>query len=307
MKAVRIYQYGHSDQMKVEDVIPPIPPGEHELLIEVRAAGVNPIDWKIREGLRTSRRPVNFPLTLGQDFAGKVIEIGEAVHGYKVGDDVYGFALHGAYAEIVTAGEDTIAKIPVGIDYDTAAAIPTAGLTAYQIIEALDLQPGQHVLIHGAAGGVGSFAVQLALWKKAKVFVSVKGADVEYLEKMGANHVINYEEERFEDRAGQMDAVIDLVGGETLKRSYEVVNHGGIIITTVHEMDEKITRRKGIRGINFMMKRNSENLAHMAELLQQKVIEPRVIEKIPLEDARKALDDQQFHHSNGKIVIQISH
>jgi NADPH:quinone reductase-like Zn-dependent oxidoreductase len=304
MKAIRINNYGHSDQIKVENIPAPTPK-ENELLIEVHAVGVNPVDWKIREGHMKDWIPAKFPLTLGQDFAGKVIEIGKGVHGYQKGDNVYGLA-HGTYAEFIVTGEDTIAKIPEDVDYVTAASIPTAGLTAYQIIvNALALKEGQSVLIHGAGGGVGSFAVQLALWKKARIFANASSTDIDYLKKLGVKDVFDHEKDKFEDKVRDADAVIDLIGGDTLKRSINLVKKGGVIVSTVGEINEKQMQEKGIKGINFMMKRNSEDLAQMASLLEQGILKPRVNETIPLEEAKRAQDELQFKHSKGKIILEV--
>lgn len=304
MKAIQIHDYGHSDKIKTENIPTPTP-GENQILVEVHAAGVNPMDWKVREGLFKDMMPAQFPLTLGQDFAGKVIEPGRATHGYKKGDLVYGFC-PGAYAEFVCVEESKIAKIPEDVDYVSAAAIPTAGLTAYQLImNALELKAGQSVLINGAGGGVGSFAVQLALWKKAKIFATASSADIDYLHKLGVKDVINFEKEKFEDRIKEVDAIIDLVGGDTLQRSYALLKKGGIIATTVGQVDENLLKQKGARGINFLVKQNSEDLAHLAHLVDQNILIPRINEVLPLEEARRAQDDLQMHHSKGKIILEV--
>ena len=304
MKAVRINTYGHSDQLKTENIPTPTPKA-NELLVEVHAVGVNPMDWKIREGLFKDMMPAQFPLTLGQDFAGMVIQTGAGVHGFTKGDLVYGFA-PGAYAEFVCVTEGTIAKIPEGVDYVTAAAIPTAGLTAYQLImNALDLKPGQSVLIHGAGGGVGSFAVQLALWKKATVYATAGSADLEYLQKLGVKEVINFEKDKFENKVRDVDAVIDLIGGEIQTRSFGVLKKGGLIATTVGGLDETLVQGKSLRGINFVVKQNAEDLAHLSILAEQGVLKPRINEVLPLEEAKRAQDDLQQRHSKGKIILEV--
>jgi NADPH:quinone reductase-like Zn-dependent oxidoreductase len=304
MKAIRIHNYGHSDQIKAENIPTPTPT-DNQILVEVHAVGINPIDWKIREGLFKDMMPAKFPLTLGQDFAGKVLQVGEDTHNYQKGDLVYGFA-QGSYAEFVLVEESKIAKIPEDVDYVTAAAIPTAGLTAYQLIaNAIELKAGQSILIHGAGGGVGSFAVQLAIWKKAKIFATASSADVEYLKALGVQEVINFENEKFEDRVKDVDAVIDLIGEETLKRSYAVLKKGGIIATTVGQLDKKLLEDKGIKGIRFVMKQNSEDLSHLAELVNQKILAPRINEIVPLEEAKRAQDDLQMKHAKGKIILEV--
>lgn len=305
MKAIRINKYGHSDQIKVENILTPLPKDD-QILIEVHAIGVNPMDWKIREGLFKEMMPAQFPLTLGQDFAGKVIATGTATHLYNKGDLVYGFA-QGAYAEYLCVGESTIAKIPEDVDYITAAAIPTAGLTAYQLImNALELKAGQTVLIHGAGGGVGSFAVQLAIWKKAKIIATASSADFEYLQKLGVTEIINFEKERFESRVKDVDAVIDLIGGDTLEKSISLIKKGGVIATTVGPMNEKLIKERGIKGVSFMVKQNSEDLVQLSNLVVKGIVRPRINEVIPLEEAKRAQDDLQLHHSKGKIILEVS-
>src|SRR5205085_565620 len=157
----------------------------------------------------------------------------------------------------------------------------------------------QSVLIHGAGGGVGSFAVQLALYKKLKVYANAGSADIDYLKQLGVKDIINHEKENFADKVKDVDAVIDLVGGDTLKLSYDLVKKGGVIVTTVGQVDEKFAQEKGLKGINFLMKRNSEDLAHMAQLLDQGILKPRLNETVPLENAQSAQDNLQFHHSKG--------
>lgn len=304
MKAMRIHAYGGSGQMKLEEVSAPTPQ-EHQVLVQVFDAGVNPVDWKIREGYLKNVRPAHFPLTLGQDFAGKVIAVGQGVHNFKAGDRVFGFA-HGSYAENALVDEHKIAQIPDSVDDVTAASLPTAGITAYQLIlKTINLQPGQRILIQGAGGGVGSFAVQLALWKKAEVFATASDADIDYLKRLGVKEIINFQKERFEDRVNDVDVVLDLVGGDVLRRSFEVVKRGGIVASTVGPFDEKLAKDKGVRMVSFLAQQNSEDLDSMIRLVEQKVLKPRINEVVPLDQANKAQDDLQKGHSKGKIILQI--
>jgi NADPH:quinone reductase-like Zn-dependent oxidoreductase len=212
MKAVRIHAYGHSDQMKLED-LPRPPIRSDEALVRIRAAGVNPVDWKIREGQLKNVFRSSFPLTLGQDFAGDILEAGAYLRGFKAGDQVFGFA-SGTYAEFATLTAPELVRMPGSVDYVTAASMPTAGLTAYQLIfDVVKAAKNLRVLIHGAAGGVGSFAVQLARSRNARVFATASAQDVAYLKSIGAEQVVDYQSERFENRLQDMDAVVDLVGG----------------------------------------------------------------------------------------------
>ncbi|MEZ0392508.1 MAG: NADP-dependent oxidoreductase [Pseudobdellovibrionaceae bacterium] len=304
MKAVRIHSYGGSDQIRVEDIPTPTP-NDNQILVKVRAVGVNPFDWKVREGYMKEVMPAQFPLTLGHDFAGEVLQVGKGVHDYKPGDRVYGVG-SGAYAEQVIVSEDKIAKIPPLVDFITAATIPTAGITAYQLVmNATQLREGQTVLIHGAAGGVGSFAVQLAFWKKAQIFATADQSDFDYLKELGVRELIDFKKERFEDRVKSVDVVIDLVGGEILKRSLAVVKPGGILATTVGPLDEKQAAEKNVKGIQFYAKQNSEDLSEMAKLVADGVLKPRIYEILPLEEAKLAQDRLQKGQSHGKIILQV--
>jgi len=305
MKSVRIHTYGKSSQMNIEDS-----PRPHirtdEVLVKVLAAGVNPIDWKIRAGWMKGSQPETFPLTIGQDMAGEVSTVGRDVSQFKVGDQVFGFG-SGSYAEYAAAGADQIALKPKSIDFVTAASIPTACLTAWQaLMDVAKVSQGQTVLIHGAAGGVGSFAVQIAKWKDARVVATAAAGDVSYLQGLGADQVVDYRSERFEDRAGNPDIVIDLIGGETLNRSYAIVKIGGIIVTTVHQADEDKARAARVRAVNVVMKPNGSELNQIAQLVGQKVIKPRIDQILPIDAAREAHDLSEGGKTHGKIVLRVA-
>jgi NADPH:quinone reductase-like Zn-dependent oxidoreductase len=304
MKAIRIHNYGHSDQIHLEEASAPTPK-DNQLLVQVRDIGVNPVDWKIREGHMKDFRPANFPLTLGQDFAGEVLTVGSAVTQFGPGDRVYGFA-DGSYAEQALVTEDKISFLPDDIDFVTAASLPTAGITAYQLIMTVaDLQQGQSILIHGAGGGVGSFAVQLALWKGAHVCATAAETDFPYLKSLGVQALIDYKKDRFQDLVHSVDVVLDLVGGETLNRSFDVVRAGGIVATTVGPVDLKIAGAKRAKAIQFMARPNSHDLWELAKLVELGVIQPRIHEVLPLEEARRAQDELQKGHSQGKIILEV--
>jgi len=305
MKAVRIHSYGNADQLKVEEAPKP-EIAKDEVLVKIYDAGINPVDWKIRAGYLKSVMPKKFPLTLGQDIAGTVAEVGADVNQFKPGDEVFGSAT-GAYAEYAAAKASELAHKPRSVDFAAAAAIPTAGLTAWQIvIDTIQVSTGQSVLIHGAAGGVGSFAVQLAKWRGARVFATASPEDADYLKSLGAEQVINYKAERFEDKVKDVDAVIDLVGGETLQRSYQVVRPGGWLVTTVAPVDEGEARKRGIRAMPFFVKGNGSELAQIAQLVDQGILKPRVDKVLPLSEARRAQELTESGQSHGKIVLQVA-
>ncbi len=305
MKAIRIHEYGDASTLKLEEV-PRLSPGTGQILVRVYSASVNPVDWKIRRGYLKGVRPAPFPLSMGQDFAGEVVEPGQAVKGFAVRDRVFGFA-HGSYAEYAVAPVSAVAKIPESMDFATAAALPTAGLTALQIVrDLIAAKPGMTLLIQGAAGGVGSMAVQIALHRGAHVIGTASGADIEYLQSLGVTETINYQRERFEDKVHDVDAVIDLVGGDTLNRSYAVVKNGGVLVTTVQSVDENRAKRQGISAIQMLMQRNAADLAELAQLAAQGAVKPRLAQTVSLAEARKAQELSETGKVHGKIILKVA-
>ena len=304
MRAARIHAYGHSDQIQLEDVANPTPRAD-EVLVRVSAAGVNPVDWKIREGYFAGRGPTRFPITLGQDFVGTVIALGEAVTDIEASEDVYGFAT-GAYAELVIVSPQMIAAKPLTVDDVTAAGLPTPGLTALQCVTGVvQPKPGQVILIHGAAGGVGSIATQLVQWKGGRVIANASARDAAYLLSLGVAQVIDYGIERFEDRVHEVDAVIDLVGGDTLARSYDLVRPGGVLVTTVSALDTTRVKQRGIRGAHVVMQKNRVDLERLAQLVDDGIVKPRQTRVLPLADAREGQDLTQLDHEQAKVVLAI--
>ena len=305
MKSIRIHSYGDSSEMKIEDSPRPRISSD-EILVKVLAAGVNPIDWKIRAGYMKKSMPEPFPLTIGQDLAGEVSEVGKNVGQFKVGDQIFGFG-SGSYAEYAAARANEIALKPRSVDFATAAAIPTACLTAWQaLVDVAHISQRQSVLIHGAAGGVGSFAVQIAKWKGGHVAATAAAADASYLKGLGVDQVIDYQSERFEDRAGNPDIVIDLVGGETLNRSYGILKQGGIIVTTVQQADQARAREAGVRAVNIVMRRDGSELAQIAQLIDQGIVKPRIDKILPIDEAKRAHDLNESGKTHGKIVLRVA-
>ncbi|MFP5384827.1 MAG: NADP-dependent oxidoreductase [Bacteriovoracia bacterium] len=300
MRSVRIHEFGNSDKISVEEIErPKLKTGE--VLVKVLAAGVNPIDFKIREGYIPDKR---LPLVMGQDFCGEILEVGKDVKGFEEGDKVFGFAKEGAYAEFTVASACDIARLPVGMDEETAAAIPTAGLTAWQIVvDEAKISENTRVLIHGAAGGVGSFAVQLCNWKEAYVIANAAKEDEEYLRTLGIDEFIDYHSEKFWEKAEDIDVVIDLVGGQTYQRSFDVVKAGGTVVTT---LQEKGGEKEGVKVIRTMMRKNGKSLEHLADLVERGVINVRVDKTYPLQKAREAQDQIEFEHKQGKVVLKVA-
>src|ERR1700689_929358 len=304
IKAVRIAQYGGSDQLKYEEIpLPEIGPGY--VLAKVRYAGLNPIDWKIREGYMKNFRPVSFPLTLGQVFAGEIVAGGGDPGRFQTGERVFGFG-DGTYAEFTAAAITYLAAIPEKIDFAVAAALPTSGVTALQAIrDYVQPKPGTRILIHGAAGGVGSFATQIAKRWGAQVIGTASGEDIAYLRSLGHVQVVDYKHERFET-VGQVDAVLDLIGGETGKRSFALVKKGGVMVSTVGGTNEELAAQAGIRSVNMVSKGNAADLSELAGLVERGEVKPRMGEVFRLEQAREAQDASQQGRAKGKILLKVA-
>jgi len=304
IKAVRIAQYGGSEQLKYEEApLPEIGPGH--VLAKVRYAGVNPIDWKIREGYIKEVLPASFPLTLGQDFAGEIVTDGGDSGGFRTGERVFGFG-EGTYAEFTAASITDIAAIPEKMESAVAAALPTAGLTALQAIrDYVKPRPGTRILIQGAAGSVGSFATQIAKRLGAQVIGTASGEDIAYLRSLGHVQVVDYKHERFES-VGQVDAVLDLIGGETATRSVAVVKKGGVLVSTVYAANAEMAAQAGIRGVNMVQKPNSADLLDLAGFVERGDVKPRMGEVFRLEQACEAQDASQEGRAKGKILLKIA-
>jgi NADPH:quinone reductase-like Zn-dependent oxidoreductase len=305
MKAIRIHEYGDAGTLKLEE-LPRLSITDNQILLRIHDAGLNPINWKIRQGYRKQVRPAIFPMTIGQDFAGEVVETGKEVTQFSAGDRVFGFA-QGTYAEYAAAPPSTVAAIPNSIDFATAAALPTAGSTALQIIrDVVAAKPDMSILIHGAAGGVGSYASQIAKNFGARVIGTTTGTDIEYLKSLGVDKVIDYKHERFEEAATGIDAVVDLVGGETLSRSYALVNKGGVLATTVGPVDESAANRAGIHAVQVIMRRSAGDLAELARLVEQGVLKPRLFKTMNLSQAREAQELSETGKTQGKVILKVA-
>ncbi|MBB3213896.1 N-ethylmaleimide reductase [Herbaspirillum sp. Sphag1AN] len=304
-RAVRIHSYGGAGVPRLELVARPIAaPGD--VIVKVHAAGINALDWKIRDGLVKDAFPLALPATLGIELAGEVVELGEGVTDLAIGDRVMGpLAGLGAYSDHVAVAASKLAVIPPSMDDIQAAAIPVAALTAWQaLFDAGQLQRGQTVLIHGAAGGVGSFAVQFARQAGARVVATAQGVNAGYVSGLGADLVIDYRADNFWEHSGQVDLVLDLVGGETLARSWQVVAEGGLIVSTAApEIMGLIPHGK--RGKWFQMQPDAQRLAHIAAMVADGRLLVRVSEVAGLEDINDAIERNKSGHGPGKTVVRL--
>ncbi|MEO7120396.1 MAG: NADP-dependent oxidoreductase [Ginsengibacter sp.] len=309
MKAVRIHEFGGPEVLKYEDAPKPTPAAD-EVLVKVHASGVNPIDWKIRAGHAKGKFPVKFPLILGWDFSGEIEEVGGDIIIFRVGDEVYGRpdpTRDGTYAEYVAVKANEISAKPKSIDHDKAAAVPLAGLTAWQaLFDHGKLEAGQKVLIHGASGGVGTYAVQFAKWKDAYVIGTASSDNKDFLINLGANEVIDYKKEKFEDKLKDIDLVIDLIGGDTQKRSLNVIKKGGRLITTVAPEYKDEAASKDIILENFMAQSDPEDLEQIASLIDSGKVSPVMANIFPLKQAAVAHKLIEEGHTRGKIVLQVT-
>jgi NADPH:quinone reductase-like Zn-dependent oxidoreductase len=307
MKAVVIHQYGGAEVLKYED-IPRPEPKDDQLLVRVIAAGVNPVDGMIRSGMFNGTRA--FPIILGGDVAGVVEKVGSKITKFKVSDPVFAYVSldnSGGYAQYVLVTEREAAPKPKSLTYVEAAAVPIVALTAWQaLVDTAKLSAGQTVLIHGGSGGVGSFAIQIAKARGAKVIATASTANQDLLKQLGADVTIDYTKQKFEDVAKDVDVVLDSIGRDTLARSYGVVKKGGIIVSIVARPKDSELDKHGIRGAALSVEPNSEELAEIGKLIDEKKIKVIVSQTFPLSEAKKAQEQVATGHTRGKIVLKIA-
>jgi NADPH:quinone reductase-like Zn-dependent oxidoreductase len=280
-----------------------------EVLIRVHAAGINPLDWKARDGHVKAWLQHRLPLIPGWDVSGVVEAVGSGEKTLKVGDEVYGmldFSRDGAYAEYVAARALNLALKPKSIDFTQAAAVPLASLTAWQsLFETAGLRSGQIVLIHGGAGGVGHFAVQFAKWKEAKVIVTASAANENFLRELGADEVIDYRGTNFEKAVQDVDVVLDTIGGETQQRSWQVLRKGGILVATLGISSLEAAGAYGVRGEGILVHPDAGQLSQIAVLIDEGTVKPVVTRILPVAEAAQAHELSQTGHVRGKIVLKV--
>ena len=307
MKAAQINKYGGSEVVEINTNAPKPAVSQGQLLVEVYAAGVNPIDWKIREGYI----PLKFPATLGGDFSGVVADIGEGVSGFKKGFEVYGYASvlgggSGSFAEFVLADAKVMALKPKNNTHLESGALPLTGVSAWQaLVDHMGLSRGKKILIHGGAGGIGSMAIQLAKHLGAYVVTTVNAKDMQYVKELGADEAIDYKNQTFEGMLHDYDAVYDTVGGETYVRSFKVLRKGGIIVSMLEQPRPELMEQYGVNAIGQMTQVNTERLSKLAELVSKRVIKVHVDKTFPLEQAGEALAFLQNGHPRGKVVLKM--
>ncbi|MFE3991529.1 NADP-dependent oxidoreductase [Streptomyces goshikiensis] len=309
MKAAVINQYGQvRDVVRVTDV--PVPAvGPRDVLIEVRAAGVNPVDHLIVKGFLSTGEPSR-PLVIGNELAGVVTQVGAEATRFAVGDEVFSRVdprVGGAFAEYVAVDESLVAAKPSRLTFEEAASLPLVALTALQALtEQADVRSGTRVLIHGGAGGVGSAAVQIAKHLGAEVVATAGSGSVELVRELGADRVIDYRTEKFEEVVSDVDVVLDTIGGETQERSFGVLKSGGTLVSIVAVPDAEAKKaRWNVEARSFFMRPQGEQLAHLAGLVESGQLRPIVETVFPLDEASEALQKVERGGARGKTVISV--
>ena len=307
IKAIRVHHFGPPEEL-VEEEVPRPEPATGEVLVRVHAAGVGPWDAWLRAG--RSAIPQSLPLIPGSDVAGIAMALGPEVTDLRLGDEVYGVTnpqFTGGYAEYCVARAAMLAPKPVSLDFIAAAAVPVVAVTAWQMLfDYGHLQPGQTALIHGAAGNVGACAVQLAHGVGARVIGTASGADIARVRGLGANQVIDYREQKFEEAARDVDLVVDTVGGETLDRSFSVLRTGGVLVSSVSKPNQNEAARRGVNATFFLVEVTSQRLLSITQQIDSRNLTVEVGEVLDLSEARLAHRMLEgAPHRRGKIVLRV--
>jgi alcohol dehydrogenase len=312
MKAAQMKGYGSSEVIEINENAPALnDPSAGKVLVKIKAAGVNPVDWKIREGYMQQMIPLQFPSPLGMDFSGIIEKVGHDVSQFRQGDEVYGQASvmtggSGAFAEMAIANADNISNKPKSLNHQEAAGLPLVGVSAWQaLVETIGLQKGQKILIHGGAGGIGSIAIQLAKHLGAYVATTVSTDDRQFAKELGADEVIDYKAQKFEDLIKDYDAVFDTVGSETYARSFKVLKEGGTIVSMLEQPNQELMNQFGVKAIFQFTQLNRERLTKVAQWVDQNNIRVNVDKAFPLEETSRALDYQRDVHPRGKVVLAL--
>lgn len=308
MKAVRCHSREGPQALTYEDApVPRISAGE--VLIRVHAAGITPTEFTWNSTFTNSEGKDRLPTIPAFEVSGRVEDAAPDVSDPAVGDEVYGllnFWRDGAAAEYVAAHAADLAPKPSSLDHVHAAAVPLSGLTAWQgLFDHAQLAAGQRVLIQGAAGGVGTYAVQLAHGRKAHVIGTASAKNEPFLRQLGADEVLDYHAVRLEDQVKGVDAVLDTVGGDALDRSWALLRRGGTLVTIVGDAPEDKAAAFGVRGVSFLVQPSRAQLLELGRLIDAGTIRPVVEDVFPLEKAREAYERGLLGHNRGKLVLRV--
>ena len=306
-RKVRIHRFGGPDVLRIDEVEPSMPDAL-QVLVRIKAASINPVDIKIRNGQYAAVKEDRLPYTLGRDVSGIIENCGAQATHFKIGDEVLGIAgiADGGYAETAVLDQHALARKPPTIDHIVAAAIPLAGTTAWQgLFRHGQLKSGQAVLIHGGSGGVGHFAIQFAKAKGARVLTTVSTNNVDFARSLGADVVIDYKTERFEERVRDLDMVLDLIDGETRERSWRLLRRGGVLVSTLSEPSQETARRYGVRALRYTVEANGSELAEIENLVASGQVKPHVQKTFQLEEVAQAMGEVEHGRAVGKIVLSL--
>lgn len=315
MKAVVIHSYGGIEKIEIEEISTPLPQS-NEVQIEIKYAGINPVDWKIASGMLKTRMESFFPIILGWDAAGIISAVGEKVKRFKVGDPVFAYCrkkvLHdGSFAEYICLDAENVSLKPSSLSFAEAAVIPLSCLTAWQsLYDTAHLKSNETILIHAGAGGVGGYAIQLAKRIGAYVITTASQGHHEYVKMMGADEVIDYTKERFTDVLHKqypqgIDVVFDTVGEDTLRQSYEVIKKGGRLITIAGVVDQVIASEKQLKAEFVFVQPDGKQLQKIAELIDAGKLKVPRVQEVPFDEIESALRKSREGHTQGKLVLKI--
>lgn len=308
MKAIQLVKYG---EILNQIEVPHLQPTKDQLLVKVHAAGINPFDVKIISGAYEKIIPLQLPITPGGDFSGVIVQLGEGVTDFKVGDKIYGSANvlsggSGTFAQELVAKSKTVARMPTSQGFEQSAAAVLVGVSSIQALEEhAKLQKGHKILIHGGAGGIGHIAVQLAKSIGALVIATVSADAVEFVTSLGADVVIDYMQQDFTEIVKNVDVVFDVMGGEIANKSFAVLKKGGTLVSMLGGFDQKLADNNGVRAVTQQTGINTQRLNRLSELLDKKVLKVQIDTSFPLEQINEALKYQTSSHPRGKVIIKM--
>ncbi len=311
MKAVQINNYGGTEVIEINENAPRPTLGKDQILVEVYAASINPVDFGVIAGRMKDMIPLKFPITIGGNFSGVLVEAGKDTTGFKVGDEVYGQALvtnggSGSMAELAASNIGNSALKPKKTNHEEAASLPLVGVSAIQALEQhIKLQKDQKILIHGGAGGIGSLAIQLAKHIGAYVATTVGSDSVEFANNLGADKIIDYTKETFEGELSDYDAVFNTARGDSADKSFEVLKKGGVLVSMTGAPNSDLAKKYEVQAIGQMTNTNTENLNRLTELVDGDILKPQIDKIFPLSQAKEGFEYQENQSPKGKIVIKI--
>lgn len=310
MKAAQYNSYGGPEVIKIKEVLEPVL-NRGQVLVEVYAASINPVDWKVRAGYMKDMMPLEFPVTIGGNFSGVVRKVADDVAEFKIGDEVYGQALvlnggSGSIAEMVASNTANTVYKPKRANHIEAASLPLVGVSAIQALEQhINLHRDQKILINGGSGGIGSIAIQLAKHIGAYVVATASTEHIDFVKTLGASEVIDYKKENVAEKIHDFDAVFDTAGGESRDNAMKVLKKGGVIVSMTGAPDQKLAEEYGVKAIGQNTDTNAKNLIRLAELVDQGIIKPQVDKVFTLDQTKEAFEYQETSHPKGKVVISM--